>query len=940
MSISRPSAHSAQANNVAITTPTAGDLILVFAHRDGSTTAPTLPAGYKELRFGGANTNSARIGWKFSDGTETGSGTWTNATSVEVGIYRGVDRNCPFGDVQAGGGASTTLSFTGLTMHRADGTSWVVGFAAHRTATNVGTNAPTGMGTRSSATDIAIFDTGGAVSSWSTQTASVNANSGWRTYTVELREASTNTAPSPDPLIWWKHSSESGETGNDFKIHFPHLSLSNNCLVLAFWHTTGVSVSSITDSNGSGASWVSVTPETASNGNRDLRVYTLRGCAAGISWVKVTLSGSTSNFGFVVGEFKGVVTSGTALDVSTHTTTSTLPLKSGTLTPTQAGNLYIQVAVDTQQTFGSLSSECLGFAPDPSFALLSADIRNGIAAQYWVQSGSSAAINPGLAVLQPSNPDSYAVVTIALKMDGSGTSRPAGLRRVREYQHSPFLNAVEPIQMPTSGNLAIVCTTVPDNQSAMSAGADVQANTYTRKNLDTTAGQLLYAPNASASLNNRLTVTYAAAGYYCRLIDVIGADPSPYDAAQEHFATGSIGAAGDVTNAPSGVVPSTANGMTLVLVPVGTGPYTECYGPANAFTDVDYYTGESDAGSMNWGDMIAHHFYTSTASQTWNFHTNVPGATSWAASSFGFKEAAAGGTTVNLGVIPSSEALGPPAATQSASAVAVPSAESLGGPTALQTGSTGLIPSGESVPAITFARVFSPGIAILSVENFVALTALNSGTAGAVPSGESFGTATGTQAASIGAVGSAEQTQVMTFARVFAAGAVGSAENFYGVTALNSVASGVVPSGELFYLMVSGATVNVSLSVVPTEEKFFALTALNAAASGVVPSGELFAAPVGARVATLGSVSSAEQAQVMTWARTFAPGAIPSGEELRGASGVLVVSFPGVPSGERFFSISGQQVGATIDWRYVMLTIQENTGRFGIEERTERFSLS
>jgi hypothetical protein len=178
-------AGSAQANHVAISTHASGDVIVLFCHRDGSTTAPTLPSGYNRITNSGGNTNSARIGYKIADGTETDTGTCTNATSVAFDILRG-QTNGPIGARAPGGASSNSMSYSALTMLRADGTSWVIGFGAHCSATDVGTNVPSGMTPRSSATDVAVFDTNGAVSSWSAQTAGVNATFGWRTYTVEI----------------------------------------------------------------------------------------------------------------------------------------------------------------------------------------------------------------------------------------------------------------------------------------------------------------------------------------------------------------------------------------------------------------------------------------------------------------------------------------------------------------------------------------------------------------------------------------------------------------------------------------------------------------------------------------------------------------------------------------------------------------------------------
>jgi hypothetical protein len=178
--------------------PSAGDAIIVFAHRDGSTTAPGIPttslssptatvSTYATLANAGANTNSARIGVRISDGTETTTGTWTNATSIAAIIYRGANV-APFGQFAAGGAASTTLSYTGFTLDVTTGTSWVVAFGAHRSGdTTVASTAVTGFTNVANATDIVAMDTNAGVSSYTTKTQSVGGtSSGWRTYAIEL----------------------------------------------------------------------------------------------------------------------------------------------------------------------------------------------------------------------------------------------------------------------------------------------------------------------------------------------------------------------------------------------------------------------------------------------------------------------------------------------------------------------------------------------------------------------------------------------------------------------------------------------------------------------------------------------------------------------------------------------------------------------------------
>jgi len=191
MSISFVGAQGAAGTTVTIPAHQVGDMILIFAYRDGSNTAPTTPTAggtvptWTLISSAGASTNSANFRYAVATATTTTSGTWTNATETICLVYRGTKL---VGVNGANTSASTIISYAGLALQRTDGSSWVVGCAGHRTATNVEL-APTGMTNRiSSGTEAAGHDTNG--SSWTiTRTVTVNANSGWRAVTVELRDA-------------------------------------------------------------------------------------------------------------------------------------------------------------------------------------------------------------------------------------------------------------------------------------------------------------------------------------------------------------------------------------------------------------------------------------------------------------------------------------------------------------------------------------------------------------------------------------------------------------------------------------------------------------------------------------------------------------------------------------------------------------------------------
>ena len=163
-----------------------GDYIAVIAYRDGSTTAPTTPAGWFNLGSGGANSQSSRILARIATGSEGASLTVTNATGIACAVYRGTG-----GAGQGTGarlrtsGTDNSIEFGPLTLEQTNGTSWMIFAAGHRTATDVG-QTPTGQ-VRSSLGDVAISDTNGTVTAWAGGAINVNASSGWDSWSWELK---------------------------------------------------------------------------------------------------------------------------------------------------------------------------------------------------------------------------------------------------------------------------------------------------------------------------------------------------------------------------------------------------------------------------------------------------------------------------------------------------------------------------------------------------------------------------------------------------------------------------------------------------------------------------------------------------------------------------------------------------------------------------------
>lgn len=177
-----------------------GDIAIVFAYRDGSNTPPTLATGWTTiLGATGANTNSARSGSRVLQSGDTTTGTWTNATSVIVHVYRATDGTASIGASARGSGSSTTITYPAVTLQDTSGNSWGVRFAGHRSTNVAIETAPSGYTNRTSVSDAtdeaAGFDTDGGITSQSSGTASVGGTaSGFEAHTIELRFT-------PDPPV-------------------------------------------------------------------------------------------------------------------------------------------------------------------------------------------------------------------------------------------------------------------------------------------------------------------------------------------------------------------------------------------------------------------------------------------------------------------------------------------------------------------------------------------------------------------------------------------------------------------------------------------------------------------------------------------------------------------------------------------------------------------
>ena len=181
----------------------AGDLIIIFAYRAGSTSAPTKPSGYtsKATNTAASVVNAAQaavVGFKLAASSSETSGTWTNASRIVCHVYRGVDQTIPLGGYSTydigNNGVETTLTYEACTLQKTDGTSWLAAFAGSIGTSGTGTDDPPGTmvnrSTLASSNYVAGHDTGtGLSANWSRKTKALGTNTDWLTFCIEIRAA-------------------------------------------------------------------------------------------------------------------------------------------------------------------------------------------------------------------------------------------------------------------------------------------------------------------------------------------------------------------------------------------------------------------------------------------------------------------------------------------------------------------------------------------------------------------------------------------------------------------------------------------------------------------------------------------------------------------------------------------------------------------------------
>jgi hypothetical protein len=681
-----PTAKAASPSFVGGCTPTAGtsctlpahqnqDLEVDFAYRSGSTTHPTLPTsgggggGYTAVDCGtGANGNSHCMAYRFLNGTETTTGTFTNATDLLVYVYRGANIGTTgfFGGHATGSGASTTIAYNTITLSSpgGSGTSWVLGFACGASATNVDV-APGAMTLRSGTTltNCAASDTAGGVSSWATTNVTVSPTGDWRSEVVEL-QASPATSGISNYLVRHFFAGVSGEpcTGAcNFTLPFPGSSGANNHLKLALiWGYASVSptISNIYCNADTGhATWTwtdfgHLVNDTSDTINAD--IYDIFGAAAGCTSVTVVFSSVFGSISADYTEWRQVATSSGMDTGAGQNDAGALPnITAGAITTTSSGDIIYQFCsyAVPPADIGFTTSTGI-YAGDSAF-LLASSISFAYGSEAFVQT-TAGAITPYMQLQGSAAGNDGICVEEAMKTSGGAGTAPTGAQIISESTETFGPTATFNVQASVinAGDTIVVAgnTGVAGSTNQNWTGiSDALSNTWTTKqNAGGTAGVPAFSFDSNDTAGNdyiHFTGGSTDGNGTVTIIEMSGLQNSSHTASYDATMglCSNTGGAAPYSSAPGPCTPSTTNGIVLATMTDGTGPVTAITSPSGGVYAYPVYTGMTDISFMTEGGGYSYIYNSTTSALSWTW-TNA-NSSAWAGSALAFIAQPAGAFT-------------------------------------------------------------------------------------------------------------------------------------------------------------------------------------------------------------------------------------------------------------------------------------------------------
>jgi len=468
-------------------------------------------------------------------------------------------------------------------------------------------------------------------------------------------------------------SIESTDTGTGFKFQLdqsgPNVVAANDLIVVHITYPDGATPTVLDDQ----ASTYNLATSCADTVNiftkKDFAVYTAVAAGA-VKTITLNFSANKTNVQLAWRVYyntaTAAVTDGTKCTVGVKPTNNTPPnITTGNFTTTVDGDL-----IDNQiwneadgNPLDENASTAGAYGTSPAMTGLYWVLRYASAGQFFIQATQSTTTNPGFTFTQVTH-DFFATVAVAIKAGSGGSAPGSGIGIIRRVTTENGTTA-QNVSMPCSATSNLIVTSTPPGGATganITSTTDSNSNTYTKLTGSTNAyPQFFYAPGATCSNSNILTINYstAASTDLTTVYEVTGAASSPIDTAISCGAStlvgnnvcqnnGTQGAANaDIADAPD-LTPSTSNGLVFTAINMGTGPPSGAFSPTSAALDSVYYTGSGDANYFNNGDGLTHYYNPSTAAINFKYHTANATASSWNAVAFAVKAAPTGGGSIGI----------------------------------------------------------------------------------------------------------------------------------------------------------------------------------------------------------------------------------------------------------------------------------------------------
>jgi len=625
LALSRVGVATASATTVTPPAHLAGDLILIFAYRSGSTTAPTLPNGYKSILTKAGTSCSARVGYKIATSTSDASGTWTNATEMVCHVYR-ASVGTPLPAAFASSASTTnTVNYPAITLADTSGNSWVVGFGGVNNTTETIATAPSGMTNESSITGAAAaaagHDTNGGVTTWASTNATTTGTAGNSvSCVVEVMLAPLGSQSNLyQAQVGHVLKPSSGLTSNSFNAPYLYPSGPGNCYVVAMTLPNGTTPTIGTDSDGNVWSATPAVHANAGAGNCDTYYFVLGNAKGSAQPNKLTIATSSAIAGIYIElyEFYGISTSSPTNGSSSSAFANGPNLAAGSFTPgnnnANGGNIILLHAAKANNAGGASAPQANIFVPS-TFTLLESDISDLAtdatpkATAMFVQT-TSAAINPSCTAV--GDTDQWNTLALALTLSpGAGTTPSAQIQahpQVRTHLHFSTggfpTNATYALQVPSSGNLRLLMSDDPNIDGATVTVTDSEGHTW--NNTAHAAGFWFLDQTSGAQANSNLIVYISANGGSSQLswryMDIVGALATPYDSFV--VSNQSVTAPSFVMSPPPVASTLNTSGLCVWNVGLGQGPGTAMTLPTGGVFTLFTYAGETDFDTMENADL-------------------------------------------------------------------------------------------------------------------------------------------------------------------------------------------------------------------------------------------------------------------------------------------------------------------------------------------------